>query len=204
MPLLAVGISLVSFATSGLTLYLTHFRRASISATVGPSFKIYYDTGKALSFYFPVTFFNRSHNIGAVSAVELILPIGEEEYRFPWRSFSRFDLPTNSWTFLDLVHATAVPGKSTAKHTIWFGWPFDAAVQPQIPPGVHRFRIRYQVLPGGEVHEIEERFVMSGEKAAELDGYRGKGISTTVDFFVGEKPVVHQRIGPDGSVTQYG
>ncbi|MGZ8337456.1 MAG: hypothetical protein ACXWUP_08110 [Allosphingosinicella sp.] len=201
VPVIALGISLISLLASGLTFYFSHWRPALISATVGPSFKIYYVSGRALSFYLPMTFFNRSQNIGAVTAIELILIQDGEQLHFPWQCFSQYDAKSENWQFLSMVHTVAVPGRATVSHCVWFSWPLEAPLQPVLGPGVYEFRLRYTILPAGRVHELKDKFVITAGKAAEMERGRASGGNPTFDFFVGEQGPVHKRVAADGTVT---
>ncbi len=186
LAIAAFGVSMVSFLVSAATLYFAHMRSARISMQVGPKFKVYYADGKALSFYFPVTFFNRAQKIGAIASLEFIL-VGPEgqEFHFPWRSFSMYDGASNNWKYRDLVKTMAVPGASTFQEMIWFSWPLSSAVQPGMPAGVHDCRFRYKILPSGKFREISERFIVSEQAAARLQKYLDEGRSTTVDLDIG-------------------
>jgi hypothetical protein len=200
LPLAALGVSLVSFAVSAATLYIAHVRPARLSLQIGPKFKLYYADGRALSFYFPVTFFNRSERTGAVASLELILvgPDGRE-FHFPWRSFSQYDGATNSWVYRDLVKTIAVPGSSSFQEMVWFSWPIESAIQPVVAAGRHTCRFRYKMLPSGTFGEVRESFLVSAAAADRLAAYRAGGSASTLDFDVGERPDLHEVVNPDGS-----
>ena len=140
------------------TVYLVHFRRASISAVLGPQIMAFYrysDREKkeeTVGLIVPLTFVNTAMRPGIVKWASLLLwrdDAPDERFYLEWDKFGKFDKDKDQWFHEEEPHPLTVLGNSSVTRMVFFYWFYYLSQRLILREGLYHIVLCYRIR-GGE------------------------------------------------------
>jgi hypothetical protein len=194
----SLAISLLSLVVAALTLYLSQFKRATISNVIGPTMVVFYSEDGGFGLFLPVTFLNRSSRTGSILRCALTLfraDSPEQRFFMEWWAFARWE--GQRWGYEEVAHALAVPGNSSTAKIIWFLWRGSSKPEFRLVEGQYVMIFHYWSALSTKPRNEEHQFYVDRSMQSQLDAPREHKSSLIVDI------VLDQQLAPNRTMTSY-
>jgi hypothetical protein len=190
--IVTLSLSGSSFALSLLAIYLSHFRRSKISASLGPNIHLYYFPPNMLGIYLPVVFYNNSPTRSIVHKVFLeISDTKDNNFALSWLTSNEID-KANNYIEKGPAAPFKIDGYEAITNALQFAWHnFPGIDELQFLEGDYTARLHVwtstRLRPDVAV---TERFEINVENAKVLAENRAKEINTTRFFPLSGKGII--------------
>lgn len=190
-----------SFVLSILAIYLSHFRRAKISAAIGPNIHLYYYPPNMLGVYLPVVFYNSSPTKSIIHKVFLeICDTNENNFALSWQTSNEIDKENN---YIEKGKAAPfkVDGYEAISNGLQFVW-YNHEGIPELEFLEGDYIARLHIWTSTRTRPdvtVTERFTIVAENAEVLANNRRDEIAKTrffpmsgkglISFTRGKKPI---------------
>lgn len=167
----ALVIASLSLIVSAMALYLSFFRRPSLSAHVGPYIVVIYDK-KGLSITVPTTVANQANQVGVVRRCSLTFTRADalqQNFYMAWDSFRRITDDGSTWIQSGVAHAIPVLGRSNKTHNIQYIWETGSRPELNIAEGTYHLRFDFWSERATPFTSVVHELRVSAEEARRLN-----------------------------------
>jgi hypothetical protein len=117
----AIGTGSLSVLLSGLALYLTQFRKAKVSAQIGPAIHLYHPQDGGTAIYLPTIFLNTRPVNGAVFKAYLVVEgLDKQRFILKWLESANINIETRAYSRNSPSKPFTIDGHATIADVLWF------------------------------------------------------------------------------------
>ena len=190
--IITLGLSGSSFILSFAAIYLSHFRRAKITASLGPNIHIYYYPPKMVGIYLPVVFYNNSPTKGIVRKTFLeITDTNENNFALGWRTSNEID-KNNNYIEKGPAAPFKLDGYEAVTNALQFSW-YNEIGAPELKFLEGSYVLRLHIWTSESLRPnatVIERFDISEEVATIMVTKLREGDTTTRFFPLAGKGLI--------------